>query len=401
MKRILKIVPEGRRVSGINCTVLNSVGYDAAQPVPAQDHASIRIKAITSCGFSDVIAPAVRGKTPERITRSIDPIRPYCLKNVTFSTDQLLFRKAGFALIPYGNHQQICRLSFRNGQNCVHEHGNNLIFKNRRTKNLEKGICAFGNESYNWYHWLIEILPTVMLAERLPNEFSDYPFLVPENILDNKNFRDSFEIFRRDRPVMPLRRDHDYRVKELVVIPPPTLGPINMKTQSWPVPSDYTQNIEIMSEFRERVLEAVLPTNFSESSRRVFLARPPSSRSYNHMEIEGIAVDRGFELIRPEKLTFQEQVELFQTARIVVGPSGAAWACSIFLNPRARNLVWTLENYAGGCFFSNLTLLSGADLNYLLVSPEVPISDTHDAFSAPYKVDPDLFAAELDALEQA
>ncbi|APX14034.1 glycosyltransferase 61 family protein [Tateyamaria omphalii] len=99
-----------------------------------------------------------------------------------------------------------------------------------------------------------------------------------------------------------------------------------------------------------------------------------------------------------EKLSFREQVSLMHNADFVIGPTGAAFANTLFMRPGSQSLVWALREYAGGCFFSNMAHVSGCEMTYCFVEADEPITSTFDAFGASYQLPVDVFCQHLDQL---
>ncbi|WP_425661116.1 glycosyltransferase family 61 protein [Roseobacter sp. EG26] len=291
------------------------------------------------------------------------------------------------------------RISWENGRSCAFDSGGRLAFETRPEERIPKGICGFGEASYNWYHWLIEILPTIMMAQKLDAGYDDLPLLVPEEALTNATFRETLAFFQGNREIVSLKKTHQYRVGELIFIPPPAYGPFNMHRGYWPNPSDYSQNIDVLKQFRMRILDQLALPKKNDGPRRIFLARPANARQYNQDELTNAAHDMGFDIVRMETLSFREQAHLLHAADLVVGPSGAAWAGSLFMRPGTKGLAWVLKEYKGGSFFSNLSCVSGSQLAYLLVDADQDISGTHDAIAAPYTVPVDTFVQHVKALE--
>ena len=271
------------------------------------------------------------------------------------------------------------------------------LIDTRVKESLPAGIAIFGNGSYNYYHWLIEILPTAYLSQRLGDEFQSYPFLVPEQYEKYSSFRDSLEVFRAGRSVVSMRSDCQYRIDDLVVIDSPVHGPFNLKTGMWPEVNDYSQNTLVLTTFREKILNA-LAVSSTTSKRKIFLARGNTRRNYNQDELIEIVKCFGFEVVFPENLTFLEQLQLFQSASLVVGPSGAAWANMLFCRTGSRGLTWMFPEYREFCAYSNLAKIVGLDLEYLFPTADRVITSSRAAYRAAYRVDPELFQTALNNL---
>ncbi|UYP67453.1 glycosyltransferase family 61 protein [Thalassobacter stenotrophicus] len=271
-------------------------------------------------------------------------------------------------------------------------------FKVAKEVYLKKGVCFITPGAANWYHWLIEILPTIMLMQNLPTDYDDYPLLVPEEILSGSTFRETLDLFIGTRPVIALDRDTTYHVGEMVVIPLPASGPFNMHDHQWPVPQDYVNNIGVMQQFRTQTLESLGVTYDGNGPKRLFLARAPGARSYNQDDILEVARAKGFEIMHPERLSFREQVQIMHNADFVAGPTGAAWANSVFMRPGTQSLIWALKEYDCACFFANLGHVAGCQTTYCFVEADTPIKNTSEALSASYMLSPKVFSDHLDAL---
>lgn len=262
---------------------------------------------------------------------------------------------------------------------------------------IEKGVALFASGVSNWYHWLIEILPWALLAEDLPQAFDDFPFLVPETCLDYPTFRDSLALFTGNRKIVTLAPSRPARVRDLVQIDGVAICPMNLVEGRWPVPSDFSQNAPVLNRYRSEIIRR-LGLQPAAPGRRIFLARGNDRRSYNQTELLEIAMQHGFEAVYPEKLSFREQVEVFASASAVIGPSGAAFANTLFCQPGSRGLSWLIPHYDGFCAYSNLAQVVGMKLDFLFVAPTTPINSSFEGYNAAYTVDPAAFESALRAI---
>lgn len=377
---------------------LEALGYDVVDVAPYDGSATAELAPITEASISEVSSPLQLGDPPEIYRKTVPPIHPLIFADVTVRSDSSVLCQTRQGLVPRHTVQHRHRISWENGRSCAFDAGGRLVFEKRPEIEIAKGICGFGEASYNWYHWLIEILPMIMLAQDLGSAYQDYPLLVPEEVLANRTFRETLALFQGTREIIPLKSKDQYRVGELVFIPPPVYGPFNMHRGYWPELSDYSQNINVLKRFRAYILEQLDIMPEPDTPRRIFLARAATARQYNQDELIAIAQDMDFESIRMETLSFREQVRILHGAELVVGPSGAAWSGALFMRPEAQGLAWVLKEYTGGSFFSSLSCVSGSQLTYLFVQAEKNISGTHDAITTPYSVPADVFTDRLQAL---
>jgi len=282
-----------------------------------------------------------------------------------------------------------------NGGNLKSSHKNIGQVDIRYSNEYEKGIGLIGLGSFNWYHWLIEILPRAFMANMLPEKYIKHPFIVPPECNQYSSFRDSLAVFIGDREIISLEQEKQYLIKDYILIDSVVHGPFNMRAGYWPEASDYKQNNMVLNAFREKILES-FSIKQENLSGRYFLARGNTRRNYNQTSIENIAIKFGLSVVYPEKLTFFEQVKLFHNAELIVGPSGAAWANSIFCQNGALGLTWILNEYKNFCCYTNLAALSGLNINYIFTKSNQTIKNTGQAYNASYELDEHHFEQALE-----
>lgn len=256
-------------------------------------------------------------------------------------------------------------------------------------------LCGFG--SSNWYHWLVEIVPTALLIDELPPDLAGAPLLVPETVGRAAAWREALEVTVPGRAIITVPREGTLAVERMVWIDPAVNGPRTLRDDA-PVELDLlVPSLELLARFRATVLERLAIEPSVRPGRRVLLVRPPGAkRSANQDDLIPVARSRGFEPVDPGSLPFAEQVRLFAEAEAVAGGWGAAWSSMLFAAPQTRGLMWAPDAFARWTLFSNLAEVSGMTLHQLLVP--VGTASLVPANKAPQHVPPDEFAAALDAL---
>ncbi len=68
-------------------------------------------------------------------------------------------------------------------------------------RRLEIAIYPGSFAPGNWYHWLLEALPRIWLAECLPERFREAPLLIHRGFLEAPGIRSSLDLVRGDREV--------------------------------------------------------------------------------------------------------------------------------------------------------------------------------------------------------
>jgi hypothetical protein len=266
-------------------------------------------------------------------------------------------------------------------------------FKKVELEHLQKAIFLGGAGAYNWYHFIIEILPKALLAQMLPTDYADYPLLVPVECRDIPSFAEALAVFTQDREVIYLPKGEYLRVKHLIAFDDVSTGPHNLKLGLWPKVDDYSQHDDFMRDYIGALRAAFLPADMSRrtKTKRIFLARPSVRRKYNQTDLVDIATKYGFEEHDPSGLTLSEQAALFASSEMIIGPSGAAWVGMIFREDPAQFLSWLPPEYAQFCSYSSMAAMLDHKMGFLETHQESVLNWTGDVYDGAYRLAPEPF----------
>jgi len=186
-------------------------------------------------------------------------------------------------------------------------------------------------------------------------------------------------------------------VDTLVHVTPPNLLVFNLRGRSRFEPSDCLISPESVSFLRRVLLDRQGNRRGTEAlPRRIFLARRGRRRAYNQDEVFAVFEREGFVKIYPEDHGLAEQADIFSNADMVAGPSGAAWANLVFCRRGAMGICWVDQIVAAVGMFSTLAHVVGFNLRYVTYSSL--LRNASDFYSAPYVVDVNAVARELDMM---
>lgn len=216
-------------------------------------------------------------------------------------------------------------------------------------------ILAFDRGYMTYGHFLVDILPRLLIAEQtLGSAFADCSVFVPadlptwgERILSAMGFA----------PRRFYRFDWHRNALAVSLAIVPTLA--HAYYSFHPLAAD---------SFREISRRAA--PELESGSRRLFLSRQgqhSNRRLVNRVRIEEIARGAGLEVVAPETLSFREQISLYGGSSLMVGEYGSALHNSIFM-PRgsgviALNPMQYLQSWLGALNEENTMYLypEGAD----------------------------------------
>jgi capsular polysaccharide biosynthesis protein len=319
------------------------------------------------------------------------------LHDVVMNDTSLVIR--GGALIhPAGVEQQLeAGLRIKGPGIVAHAGQRVVVHPSRPVATIPDGIrlCGFG--SSNWYHWLVELLPTVTLLDGLPQGLRDLPLLVPEAVLRHAPSRDALELLAPGHPTVAVPRSAMARVGRVVWLDATVQGPRSLRDDALPRRDTISVHLGVLREFRAQVRSLLSLPEGTPARRRVLLVRPAGAkRTTDQAAIIDVGRRHDLEPVDLGTLTFAEQVQLFAEASVVVGPWGAAWASMVFANPASQGLMWAPEFYRQWPLYAQLAPVSGMSLSTLCV----PTGATtfKQANTSPLALDPDVLDAALTSL---
>lgn len=270
-----------------------------------------------------------------------------------------------------------------------------LVETRERKATIERGLFVGSWSPHNWFHWIIDTLPTVYLAHRLPNQLADWPVLLPATISKKSAWLEPLKIVAGDRPVRFVLEPNQYtRVSDMIFLDSPTSpGPIS---QTIPEELSLKVHANALTEYKNFIIKS-LDLGSTVSPERVFLARARGgNRPYNQDALIEVAVSHGFEPIFLEDLSFLDSVKAVASANYLVGPHGAGWANSLFNTRGASALMWTWSRSPNRNWFSNITKVAGIDSRVIYTDSEASLQLKGETkSSASHRLPVELFESEL------
>jgi hypothetical protein len=258
-------------------------------------------------------------------------------------------------------------------------HGNQTaIVASGREETIDAGVFLGGNGAFNYFHWIIELLPKLEFIGK-----DDRPLLVSDDVDRISTFREALTRAAGARRIVFLRQDVTYRVSRLLYVETATVCPFNLRRGEEFRVRDFRLRPSSIRFLRAALLEPSRPA--VSAMRRVFLARKAVRRNYNQDQIFALFERHGFEKVYMEDLSLHEQIDAVRSAWMIAGPTGAAWTNLLFAEPGTRCLCWMAEEQRGFAAYSNLAHIVGAELRY--VTYATGISDSERLYAMNYHVD--------------
>jgi len=247
---------------------------------------------------------------------------------------------------------------------------------------------------HNWYHWLIDFLPSIYFLRELPEQYSDYPVLVPREGLQKENWRRALSLSLSGRQMLEVGGSELWKLRKLLVVEPVTrVHPRPLRTENFRLsiaPS-------LVRSFSEEIKLSANPISSIQGRRRIFLARGTGdSRNYNQDEIFAVCSKFGFEFVELPSLSFDESVRLFENAQAIVSPHSAGLANIIFCREGTPVTYWTWAGETVDNWYENIAFISGVELRKI----EIPTGPgTADPRGEDYFLSPRRLREELEKVD--
>lgn len=313
----------------------------------------------------------------------IPEINLYRFSNVIINTSSSHLITETNAVLERIKHADIRYCNYSTGIIKWHNHENIIFRYNKRKKSIPHAIFLGGNGIFNYYHWLIEISPKILLLNsELFNKYNIKTLIFDERVKKIPSFQKILVLYLKEKnlDLEVIYVDHrvDLHVDELFYIN----NENNIVFNSKEILSSPDFSILSKSLINE-ITKVILKSNTCLSKdfpKRVFLARKKNTaRNYNQNEILEYFISKDFTPLYLEDYDFYEQVSIFNNAEFIAGPSGAAWSNIIFCTSNCKGISWLPKHLSKFSIFSTLASINHCNIKFVLTSSDNP-NDIHSSY---------------------
>ena len=352
-----------------------------------------------------VILPEILTKTyfPNYTSSKIDNFIAFNSPKVELLELEDFIVSGGSSSFIKDNNLYIERYCNEVNENAVYDSGSVLshnskyaLVRQSDLNHIDNGFFLAGNGSWNYYHWLIEILPKLQIYLELGLYKQGIKLLVPDAVKENVNLRFLLNSILGDIKIdmVFVSLKFSLHVKHLYHLTP--INNILFNERKVGLSANILHLRYDSLTFLTSIIENSISLNDNEmfSSERIFLARKEGGgRGYNQKEILPILMKYSFKIIYMEDHDITQQILLFKNAKYIVGASGAAWTNLIFCNKSCKALTWLPESIQKFPAFSTLANFSSVELSFFNTSSS-HYKNIHDS----YIIDPNIFEMHLNKL---
>jgi capsular polysaccharide biosynthesis protein len=202
-----------------------------------------------------------------------------------------------------------------------------------------EGLWITDNWSHNYFHWLTEALPRLLLARV---NGSQAQIVVPEFVAKSEFVQESLKLLGERYVILADRSRHKFANLTLVS----------------PVAPSGNPDPHVIGQLTAKLrgsFESPNRTSFPKSDLRLWVSRARSARRQivNEPALTPLLARFGFTIVYPEELSFAEQVDIFSRATVIAGLHGAGLTNMLFMAEGGIVLEVRREDDAhNNCYFA-------------------------------------------------
>jgi len=256
-----------------------------------------------------------------------------------------------------------------------------IIFENRNT------LFLGGNGSYNYFHWMIEILPKLLILNKsIVDKLNIECIVVNGLVKEVDNFRIPLEILgeKLNIQIVFYNQEDSIKFKNLFYITTFNHVLFNIKGEVGENQCYFSK--EILLELSKIFISYASSSNVVNKKfpQKIFIRRGGgvcgyNKRNYNENEIIDVVKKFEIECIYIEDYSFIEQVQLFSNAELVVAPSGAFFTNLIFCKKDTVIISWLTPQVSNFSVYSTLSYLFNLDMKFILAN-QLQSEDIHGEY---------------------
>lgn len=258
------------------------------------------------------------------------------------------------------------RYDLNHGEYVYHKN-NKLKLKNNYSNenSYSRGILLCTFAANNYFHFMFAVMTKLALTNSI-SQFDDWPLFIDKKAYDINSLRELLGILNKaNRKVIIIDEGEVCKVDELLIVsdslflPDNVYGKMRIK--------DFRMDWDNALLVRKTCIDSIPATN-TNTPRRIFVSRKSNQRIVNMSEIENIFIKHGFEIVYCEEMSFMEQVQLFNNAEFVAGPTGAAMTNILFCNPGTKFICLIPKKFR---FYSYSTIAGNLGLKSIFVDGKI------------------------------
>lgn len=248
----------------------------------------------------------------------------------------------------------------------IRKRTSSIYYKDEIKLDSEYNISLMAEHSLNYYHFITELLPKLILICDIINSDSklkniDFNLLIdkdsPSQIIEIVNYFCSI-----NKNIILVPKHSKIYCKKVIFC-----------TDFWDAFDNTKFKMNLYDFFVDKFALSLIENKIKKSeiipTRKIYFQRKYSQGRYlkNTIEVEKLLKEYNFEFIFPENLSFDEQIKLMSEASIVVGVSGAVFTNMLFMKPNTKAIIFAPDTISSSYYiFQPIADIAKVNLIYLL-----------------------------------
>ncbi len=218
--------------------------------------------------------------------------------------------------------------------------------------------------AHNYAHWTTEVLPRIV-AFCKDSKYKNVPLILTDPL--HPNIMRSLEYIIGSRNIILLPKNHLIQVKSLYLMSVAGFVSFERRDLKKLESTKGSYNNLAIKFLRKNFLSAAIG-NKKKWPEKIFIRRNSHYRKLiNSKEIEELLIKKGFSIVEPGNLSFENQVALFSNAKTIIGPAGADFANLIYANLKSNIIILVSDHEENNYeYWPNITSLIGIEITYIL-----------------------------------
>lgn len=192
----------------------------------------------------------------------------------------------------------------------------NTFFFNKPNKNIPKAMIVYDRHSENYFHWLTDVIPKIIWAKK-NKELKDYKIIIPK-------FLNKFQV----HTIQALTKNYviiddltTLKVSKLIYIS--EFHPSGLPRKNFL----YATKKFYINKYNEK-----------NSFRKIYISRSNAHRRRlkNEKDLINILKKNNFNIIKPENLSFKNQVNIFRNSSTLISLHGAGLTNLLWMKKRSN-----------------------------------------------------------------
>jgi len=220
-----------------------------------------------------------------------------------------------------------------------------LTLSRQYPSNIDRGIHVMHEYAENYFHFIVEVLPKIVLADELKLDPS-LPILIQKKLARNlRVLLDGMNV--NNREIIELNDRQIYQIGELYFAS--DTSSVQDVYDRKRLPEDTVLHLSLIRRVVSQILDRYVSPLDDERrpTRKIYVRRGQRYRGLrNETAVEDFLVGQGFELVITDDLSVRSQINIFRNAEQVICPTGAAVTNILWCRPGTEVNIFMSEHIA-------------------------------------------------------